>query len=321
MREITLIGYGNQGRAWAANLRDSGWHVRVSGRPHGQGSAKARSDGFEIVDASLLKAVRGPVALLLPDEAIRGFYNEYLKGGEHRQFLFAHGFAVTFTRPDFSPTDDVLLVAPKGIGQKLRENFVAGGGVMGALAIDQDASGLAHELSHAVSRDLGLTRVGVVDTTFAGETKCDLLSEQVVLCGAVPRLVTETTEFLIRQGIDPQLASYECLNELKLIVDMMVEHGVEGMKKKISTAARFGGEVAAEIVLPRRDLEERTQLLWDRIEDGTFAKSLQAHLEKKSDSVPESQDQKTHASSAGAGSMQPSLKQNTGRSSCSIRDN
>jgi len=320
MREITLIGYGNQGRAWAANLRDSGWKVSVSGRPNGQGSAKARADGFDVVDASTLKAVRGPVALLLPDEAILGFYNDFLRGGEHRQFLFAHGFAVTFTRPDFSPTDDVLLVAPKGIGQKLRENFVAGGGVMGALAIDQDSSGLAHELSHEVSRDLGLTRVGVVDTTFAGETKCDLLSEQVVLCGAVPRLVTDATEFLVAQGIPRELASYECLNELKLIVDMMVEHGVEGMKKMISTAARYGGEMAAEVVLPKAQLAESMQVLWDKIEDGSFAKSLKDHVGTKNDSVSGSEIQIPYSSSTSASSAQPEVVKNSSRGSCSVRD-
>ncbi len=315
MREITLIGYGNQGRAWAANLRDSGWKVAVSGRPGGNGVARAKADGFAVVEAEALREVRGPVALLLPDEAIRGFFNQYFRGGDHRQFLFAHGFAVTFTRPEFSPTDDVLLVAPKGIGQKLRENFVAGGGVMGALAIDQDASGLAHELSHAVSRDLGLTRVGVVDTTFADETKCDLLSEQVVLCGAVPRLVTETTEFLVNQGIPRELASYECLNELKLIVDMMVEHGVEGMKKKISTAARFGGEVASEVILPKIDLELRTQALWDDIEDGTFARALAEHVAKKP-----ALSSDTDSNSAKPGTPKAPLFKNSERGSCAVRD-
>lgn len=320
MREITLIGYGNQGRAWAANLRDSGWKVSVSGRPDGKGSAKAKADGFEVVDAESLRTVKGPVAILLPDEAIRGFFAQYLKGGEGRQFLFAHGFAVTFTRPEFSPSDDVLLVAPKGIGQKLRENFQNGGGVMGAIAIDHDASGLAHELTHAVARDLGLYRVGVVDTTFAGETKCDLLSEQVVLCGAVPRLVTDATEFLVAQGIPRELATYECLNELKLIVDMMVEHGVEGMKKKISTAARYGGEVAAEVVLPKAQLAASMQSLWDKIEDGSFARSLQDYVSKKSDPVPGSEIQKPYSSSTSASSAQPEVSKNSSRGSCAVRD-
>ena len=285
MREITLVGYGNQGKAWAANLRDSGWKVSVSGRPGGRGIASAGSDGFATMAASALRSARGPIALLLPDESIRPFFAEFLSGGSDRQFLFAHGFAVTFTRPEFSATDDAILVAPKGIGQKLRENFVAGGGVMGALGVDQDASGSAWSLARSVAEGLGLTRVGVVETTFAAETKCDLLSEQVILCGAAPRLVKETTGFLVRQGIDPRLAAYECLNELKLIVDMMVEHGVEGMMSRVSTAARFGGQQAAEVILPKAELEARTQILWDKIEDGSFANSLQQHLEDSRESA------------------------------------
>ncbi len=281
MREITLIGYGNQGRAWAANLRDSGWKVAVSGRPGGKWAERAKADGFSLVDAEALKAVKGAVALLMPDEAITPFYDKYLKGGEGRAFLFAHGFAVTFTRPRFSKKDDVVLVAPKGIGQKVRENFVAGSGVMGALAVDQDASGTAWEWARAVAEGIGLTRVGVIHTTFAAETKCDLLSEQVILCGSVPRLVKDTTEFLVNRGIPRELASYECLNELKLIVDMMVEHGVDGMMERVSTAARFGGMEAAETILPKVELEIRTQALWDNIEDGSFAEALKNHLKKR----------------------------------------
>ncbi len=296
MPEITLVGYGNQGRAWAANLRDSGWSVTISGREEGKGMAAAKADGFAIIPPSSLRALSGAVALLLPDEAISGFFSEYLAGGkelrsgdqqQRRKFLFAHGFAVTFTRPAFSPTDDVILVAPKGIGQKLRENFQAGSGVLGAIAVDQDFSGSAFSFARSVAEGLGLTRVGVIETTFAGETKCDLLSEQVILCGAAPRLVKETTDFLVARGIDRQLAAYECLNELKLIVDMMVEHGVDGMLARVSTAARFGGMVAADTILPKAELRERTEQLWGRIEDGSFARNLQKHLEKKVSPAPE----------------------------------
>lgn len=284
MREITLVGYGNQGKAWAANLRDSGWKVVVSGRPEGRGIAQAQADGFPTLPAASLRAVKGAIALLLPDESIRPFFSEFLEGGEElrsgsRQFLFAHGFAVTFTPPAFSADDDVILVAPKGIGTKLRENYVAGGGVMGALAVEKDTKGLAWTTARLVAEGLGLTRVGIVETTFAGETKCDLLSEQVVLCGVVPRLVRETTEFLVQHGIDRRLASYECLNELKLIVDMMVEYGVDGMYQRISTAARLGGQLAADVMLTKPELEAKTQVLWEKIEDGSFANQLLSRLE------------------------------------------
>lgn len=273
-RQITLVGYGNQGRAWAKNLRDSGWQVQVSGRNGSKAVEEAQQEGFATCSLAELRSVEGPIALLLPDEVIYGFFAAHLAGGQNRQFLFAHGFAVVFSRLPISTSDDLILVAPKGIGQKLRETYVAGSGVMGALAVDTDHSGGAWETAQAVAEGLGLLRVGVVRTTFAAETKTDLLSEQVILCGAVPRLVKDTVSFLVSKGIDEKLATYECLNELKLIVDMMVEHGVDGMMSRVSTAARFGGLQAVEVVLPRAELQERTEVLWKKIEDGTFAQAL-----------------------------------------------
>lgn len=274
MREITLVGYGNQGKPWAANLRDSGWKVTVSGRSAGNGIAAARADGFATVEAAGLKSVQGPIALLIPDEKIPAFFAEYLKGGEGRQFIFCHGFAVTFGGLPASAGDDLILVAAKGIGPKLRENYLAGSGVMGVLDVRQDGTGRAWETARAVAEGLGLARVGLLEASFDDETKTDLLTEQVVLCGAVPRLVEETVAFLVEKGIDRRLAEYECLNELKLVVDMMVEHGVDGMLKKVSRAAYHGGAKAAGVVLPREELRARTEKLWGEIEDGTFAKEL-----------------------------------------------
>lgn len=280
MRQITVIGYGNQGKAWAENLRDSGWKVLVSGRFDGQGMAKAREDGFTVVRPADLRDLSGFIALLLPDEAIAPFFEEHLKGGENRQFFFAHGFAATFSQISFSASDDVILVAPKGIGQKLRENYKAGSGVMGVLGVNQDASSRAWEFADEVAEGLGLKRVGLLKSTFASECKADLLSEQVILCGAVPRLVKETVSFLIAKGIEPEVAKYECLNELKLIVDMMVEHGVDGMMTKVSSAARYGGERAGEKILPPAELNARMEKLWSEIESGAFAKALVEHLSK-----------------------------------------
>lgn len=277
-RQITLVGYGNQGRAWAANLRDSGWKVAVSGRPEGKGITQARQDGFDTIPATELKAVSGPIALLLPDEAIPAFFASFLEGGSARQFLFAHGFAVTFGKLPTSKSDDLILVAPKGIGQKLRETYVAGSGVMGVLGVDQDGSGKAWDTAREVAEGLGLARVGLIRSTFGEETKTDLLSEQVILCGAVPKLVTQTIDFLVGKGINKELATYECLNELKLITDMMVEHGVEGMLKKVSSAAYYGGQQAAEIVVPTKELEVRTEALWREIENGGFASRLREHI-------------------------------------------
>ncbi len=283
MLEITLVGYGNQGKAWAANLRDSGWKVQISGRREGKGIAQAKKDGFSTVFPEELRALQGPIALLLPDEAIPGFFAAYLSGGSGRQFLFAHGFAVTFGGLPASASDDLILVAPKGIGQKLRENFLAGSGVMGVLDVRQNGTGKAWDLANFVAEGLGLTRVGVLKSTFEQETKTDLLSEQVILCGSVPRLVKDTVQFLVSKGIDERLATYECLNELKLIVDMMVEHGVDGMLKRVSSVAYAGGARAADVILPKAELQARTEKLWQAIEDGSFADSL---LRKKERNLP-----------------------------------
>lgn len=279
--EITLVGYGNQGRAWAANLRDSGWKVRVSGRADGQGMQLAQKDGFAVLPPEKLGEATGPIAILLPDESVAGFYGRYLAGGKGRQFLFAHGFAVTFGKVPFGSGDDVILVGVKGIGTKLRENYLAGSGVMGVLDVRQNASGQAWDLADQVAEGLGLKRIGTLKSTFEQETKTDLLSEQVILCGAVPRLVEDTIEFLVEKGIDRRLATYECLNELKLIVDMMVEHGVDGMMKRVSSAAYFGGKEAAEVVLPKAELRQRTEKLWRAIEDGSFAARLAQQAEQK----------------------------------------
>lgn len=280
-RQITLVGYGNQGRAWAANLRDSGWNVIISGRLEGKGIAQAKQDGFGVLAADDLRSVKGPIALLTPDEAIPSFFSQFLEGGSGRQFLFAHGFAVTFGKLPVSASDDLVLVAPKGIGQKLRETYVAGSGVMGVLGVAQDGSGKAWQTANDVAEGLGLARVGLIRSTFAEECKTDLLSEQVILCGAVPKLVTQTIDFLVGKGINKELATYECLNELKLITDMMVEHGVEGMLKKVSSAAYYGGQQAAEVILPSKELETRTEALWREIENGGFAERLSAHIAKR----------------------------------------
>ena len=285
MTEITLVGYGNQGRAWAANLRDSGWKVQISGREGGKGIAQAKADGFSTIPSAELRTVQGMIALLQPDESIPGFFETYLRGGAKRQFLFAHGFAVTFSKLPVSASDDLILVAPKGIGQKLRENYLAGSGVLGVLGVEQDGSGRAWATADLVAEGLGLTRVGTVRSSFQEECKTDLLSEQVILCGSVPKLVKETIAFLVEKGVNERIATYECLNELKLIVDMMVEHGVDGMMKRVSTAARYGGEQAGEIILPSRELNVRTEALWREIENGGFAERLASHLGKPAQSA------------------------------------
>ncbi|MCO5144254.1 MAG: ketol-acid reductoisomerase [Oligoflexia bacterium] len=282
MREITVVGYGNQGKAWAKNLRDSAWKVKVYARPEGSAIKAALADGFSVLSYVQLLETTGPIAILLPDEHAARFLEPFQQSSkEARQFVFAHGYALTYGNLQVAPQDDLLLVAPKGIGQKLRENYLAGSGVLGVLAVSKDATTTAWSTAEEIAKGLGLDRVGIIKTTAEKETFTDLLSEQVVLCGAVPRLVEEGERFLIEKGIPKEIARYECLNELKLIVDMMVEHGVEGMYQKISTAARFGGLNAAERILPKEHLREGMDYLWEKITNGEFAKQLEAEIERK----------------------------------------
>lgn len=280
MLEITLVGYGNQGKAWAANLRDSGWKVRVSGRPKeagGQSLYAAAREGFEVVAPEKLKDLGGQIALLLPDETIPSFFKDYLAGSSKpRSFYFAHGFSVVFGQIPFGEQDDVILMAPKGIGPKMRQNYTQGSGVMGVIGVGQNPSGKGLEKARNIARGLGCTRVGLIESNFREETFADLLSEQAILCGAVPALVDQSVRFLVAKGIDPKLATYECLHELKLIVDMMVENGIHGMFKKVSRTAHLGGIFAEQEIVPAAKLTPILEKLWQEIESGSFAKALEA---------------------------------------------
>lgn len=279
-REIIIVGYGNQGKAWAANLRDSGWKVSVSGRAGGAVSL-AKEHGFPTLAPEELRSQKGLIALLLPDEVTPVFFSQYLTNSPHqRSFLFAHGFAVTYGKIAPSVSDDLILVAPKGIGQKVRERYLAGSGVMGVVAVAQDGSGKAWEISDLVAEGLGLKRIGLIRSRFEHETQADLFSEQVILCGALPLLVEKSISYLVSKGIDPALARYECLNEVQLIADMMVEHGVEGMLKRVSSVALLGGRKGAEALFPPGDLETKMDSLWSRIEDGSFAQEVFSHRKK-----------------------------------------
>lgn len=294
MGEVTLVGYGNQGKAWAQNLRDSGWRVTISGRPPaegGKGYVASQEDGFAWIDPEQLRMRSGLIALLLPDDAIPDFYSKYLSvKNSHpaRDFLFAHGYSVVFGKIVFAPADALILMAPKGIGKKLRENFLAGSGVMAVLGVEKDPRGDAWQKARAIATGLGCARVKLLESSFREETFADLLSEQAVLCGAVPRLVEKSVEFLVNKGIDPELATFECLNELKLIVDMMVERGVRGMYQGVSRTAKFGGLRAAEQILPAGDLARNLEALWQDIESERFSTALLEAKQEKFASLEKS---------------------------------
>lgn len=289
LRELILFGYGNQGRAWAHNLRDSGWEIHISGRPEnlgGKSLAQARADGFSTLQLAEIAEKSSPVAWLSPDHSIADLQSDLNrirteregKNAKPRAFIFAHGFALVHGGAKPLPQDDAILVAPKGIGTKLRNLFKEGSGVLGVLGVAQDASGQAWSVAKAVGSGLGCDRVGLVRSTFAEETNADLLSEQSILCGALPRLIRSSVDFLIAQGVDPKIATFECLNESKLIIEMMVERGIVGMYEAVSANARIGGLRAAERVLPQKHLDQALGELWQEIQDGTFAKALNREL-------------------------------------------
>lgn len=286
MPEITLLGYGNQGRAWAKNLRDSGWIVKVSGRPKSEGGKSQReaaSDGFATIEFDALRTDTSPLACLLPDECIPEIYTAILGPGVDRAprpFLFAHGFSVVYGGMKFRDEDDVILCAPKGIGVMLRRLYTEGSGVMAVLGVEQDGSGTAWDTARAVGRGLGCDRVGMIDSSFAEETNADLLSEQAILCGGLPRILDRSVRFLVEKGIHPKLATFECLNEMKLIVDMMVERGVYGMFRDVSNTAKFGGLRAADRLMPDAETDSRLEDLWKDIIGGQFAKEFFEEKEK-----------------------------------------
>ncbi len=292
MSEITLLGYGNQGKAWAKNLRDSGWIVKVSGRPESEGGTSQReaaSDGFATIDFHALRSDTSPLACLVPDECIPEIYAAILGPGVDRAprpFLFAHGFSVVYGGMEFHDGDDVILCAPKGVGVMLRRLYTEGSGVMAVLGVEQDASGNAWDTALAVGKGLGCDRVGIIDSSFAEETNADLLSEQAILCGGLPRILDRSVKFLVRKGVHPKLATFECLNEMKLIVDMMVERGVYGMFRDVSNTAKFGGLRAADYLLPDLETDARLEGLWQDIVDGKFAKEF---FEEKDNGFPRSQ--------------------------------
>jgi ketol-acid reductoisomerase len=272
-KTCAIIGYGAQGHAHALNLRDSGADVLVGLPPRSKSRAAARREGLEIVSAAEA-ARRGDVLFLaLPDtEMPRIYAREIAPHLRRRQtLLFAHGFAVLY-RTIVPPDDvDVVMVAPKGLGPMVRREFVAGRGVPGLIAVHQDVSGRAKKTALAWAKGIGCTRAGVIETTFREETETDLFGEQAVLCGGVSALVRLGFETLVDAGYPAELAYFECLHELKFIVDLMHERGIAGMRERISTTAKWGDiTVGARII--DRAVHKRMRAALQDIRSGKFAK-------------------------------------------------
>jgi ketol-acid reductoisomerase len=271
-KTIAILGYGSQGHAHALNLKDSGFHVIVGLRPESSSVAKAEAAGLKVVTMGEAAGAADVIMMLTPDTEQKKIYDEFV--APHmtagKMLMFAHGFNIRFDLINPPADVDVTMVAPKGPGHLVRRTFVEGGGVPCLIAIHQDATGQAHDLALAYAYGIGGTRAGVLETTFTEETETDLFGEQAVLCGGVSALVRAGYETLVEAGYQPESAYFECLHELKLIVDLMYEEGITGMRYSVSDTAEYGDLTRGPRVITDTVKAEMKKILTE-IQDGTFA--------------------------------------------------
>jgi ketol-acid reductoisomerase len=272
-KTVAIIGYGSQGHAHALNLKDSGVSVVVGLRPDSSSVEDARGQGLEVLDPAEAASRGDIVMMLVPDELHRQIWEEEVRDGigSGNTVMFGHGFSIHFGEVDPPADIDVAMVAPKGPGHLVRRQFAEGRGVPCLMAVHQDASGTARETALAYAKAIGGTRAGVIETSFKDETETDLFGEQAVLCGGVTELVRAGYETLVDAGYDPRLAYFECLHELKLIVDLMYEKGITGMRYSISNTAEYGDLTRGKRVIGEPTRAAMQQLL-SEIQDGTFAR-------------------------------------------------
>jgi ketol-acid reductoisomerase len=277
-KKVAIIGYGSQGHAHALNLKDSGVQVKVGLRPDSANAKKAELAGLEVVSVADASEWADTIMVLVPDQTAAKVYKEIEPGlqskgsdGEPKTLMFAHGFNIRFRTINPPTTVDVSLVAPKSPGHRVREVFTEGGGVPALVAVEQDASGKALRNALSYAKGIGSTRAGVLETTFTEETETDLFGEQAVLCGGTAALVKCGFEVLTEAGYQPELAYFEVLHELKLIVDLMYRGGLEYMRYSISDTAEWGDYIAGPRVVTAETKKAMQGLLAD-IQSGAFAK-------------------------------------------------
>jgi ketol-acid reductoisomerase len=272
-KTVAILGYGSQGHAHSLNLQDSGVDVVVGLRPDSASVQQARANGLEVLGVADAASRGDMVMVLLPDEKHGDVWREQIRDGiaPGKALLFGHGFSVHYGEVEPPPEVDVALVAPKGPGHLVRRQYVEGSGVPGLIAVHADASGNAQQLALAYAKGIGCTRGGVIETTFKDETETDLFGEQAVLCGGVSELVQAGYETLVDAGYDPRLAYFECLHELKLIVDLMYEKGITGMRYSISNTAEYGDLTRGKRVISAQTREEMKRILGE-IQSGQFAR-------------------------------------------------
>jgi len=272
-RKVAIIGYGSQGHAHALNLRDSGVTVRVGLPSASRSRPKAEAQGLDVTSPADAAAWADVTMLLAPDTAQPALYERDIRPNLRpgRMLMFAHGFNIRFGTIAPPPGVDVAMVAPKSPGHRVREVFVDGGGTPALLAVHRDATGRARDVALAYAKGIGATRAGVIETTFAEETETDLFGEQAVLCGGVSALVKAGFETLVDAGYQPEIAYFECLHELKLIVDLMYRGGLRYMRHSVSDTAEHGDYTAGPRIVSGQVRDEMRRLLAE-IRDGSYAR-------------------------------------------------
>ena len=272
-KTVAIIGYGSQGHAHALNLRDSGVKVIVAERMGDPPRTKARDAGFEVYDASEAARRGDLIVILIPDPIQAKIYQESVAPhlGPGKTLVFAHGFNIHYKFIVPPPTVDVIMIAPKCPGHRLRELFTEGIGVPSLLAIEQDASGHAEATGLAYAKGIGSLKAGVIRTTFKEETETDLFGEQIVLCGGVSALITNAFETLVEAGYQPEMAYFECLHELKLICDLMYESGIAGMRFSVSETAKYGDITRGPRIVNAATKREMRRILKE-IQTGKFTR-------------------------------------------------
>lgn len=272
-KTIAVIGYGSQGHAQSQNLKDSGLKVVVSDIPGSSNWQQAQKDGMSVMTTPEAAEMGDIIQILVPDQFQPKVYStqikEHLKPGN--AIVFSHGFNIHFSQIVPPPDVDVYMVAPKGPGHLVRKVYQQGQGVPSLIAVERDVTGKAKELALAHAKGIGSTRAGVLETTFKEETETDLFGEQVVLCGGLTELIRSGFETLVEAGYQPEIAYFECLHEVKLIVDLIYEHGIAGMRQFISDTAEYGDLTRGKRIISE-DVKEEMRYILDEIQTGEFAR-------------------------------------------------
>lgn len=283
-KTVAIIGYGSQGHAHALNLKDSGVDVVVGLREGSSSRAEAKSEGLEVVNTAEAAKQGDIVMVLIPDQYQADVYKSKIKPNlrEGDVLAFAHGFNIHFDQIQPDANVDVFMIAPKSPGHLVRRVYQKGSGVPCLVAVDQDYTGTAKDTALAYAKAIGGTRAGVIETTFKEETETDLFGEQAILCGGVSELVKQGFEVLTEAGYQPEIAYFECLHELKLIVDLMYEGGIERMYYSVSDTAEYGGLTRGAEVIDEVN-KERMKSVLERVQNGSFANEW---IQENKDGIP-----------------------------------